>query len=107
MRLPALPPAWQELADRTDITGPDHERYGPARVPVTGEPHQVVGLLLFCQEGGGTSVTCQCGDLFRWHQDAAQVKRWGEEHTKEKKKGDGVTYDCSALRKEAKSDEHR
>lgn len=106
MRLPPLPPAWQELAARTDLRVPDQSRYGPGSIPVNGQPHERDGLLLYAQEAGGTTVTCACG-WERWSQTKSQTQDWGREHAAPKKKGEGVTYDCPTLRKMEKSDEHR
>lgn len=69
-------------------------------------------MLLYVNEGTtpsmepgtlGWSVNCACG-WCRWSTSKAQVKTWGEEHTKPGKKGDGVTYACPVLRKESRHD---
>lgn len=97
---PPLPPAWQALADRP-APAQDANRYGPTVPPVTDEPHERDGLLLYVNEGGGWSVTCRCGWL-RWSTDKTQTKTWGKAHAAPTKKGDGVTYACPTLRKDTR-----
>jgi hypothetical protein len=91
-RLP--PPPWAGIV----LPSPDQSRYGPATIPVNGEPHEREGLILYAAEGGGTTGTCPCGWL-RWHQKKDQVKTWGRDHAAPRKKGEGVTYDCPELRR--------